>query len=171
MTPPEVIIEFVGEITGWSFEGSQVALTCAPISQGLGRLIPMLRYQSQCNWALFSPGCTLDPDDFKVTATLDTVDGVTLTDTTFAGKPDGWFTNGWVQRSNGERRFIVNHAGDTLTLMNRFPTDLVAGETVDAFAGCQRTEAECATKFNNLANHLGFARIPSRNPHGGGSIA
>jgi uncharacterized phage protein (TIGR02218 family) len=168
---PEQSVVFAGEVSGWSFEGSQVRLTCVPSSQALGRLIPVLRYQSQCNWALFGTGCGLSAAAFKVTAVLDAVAGVTLTDSQFATKPDGWFINGWVQRSTGERRFIVDHVGSVVTLMNPFPADLVAGESVDAFAGCDRTEAVCAAKFANLVNHMGWARIPSRNPHGGGAIA
>jgi len=166
----EVVIHWVGKVTSVTFTDQGATLNCAPISQSFMQTAPGLLYQSQCVWDLYGTGCGVTAASFKDAATLDTVDGVTLTDTVFDARPDGYYTNGWVERANGERRFVVDHVGDTITLMNAFPASLTAGETVDAYAGCDRTEATCAATFSNLVNHLGFPRIPSRNPHSGEAI-
>jgi uncharacterized phage protein (TIGR02218 family) len=166
----ERIIAWVGKVVSVVFEEADAVLTCAPISQVFKRLIPILTYQPQCPLALYGVACGVNKDDFKDECTLSDVDGVTLTSADFDAQPDGWFTNGWVERANGERRFVVNHVGAVITVVAPFSADLAAAEVVDAYAGCDRSEATCAAKFGNLDNHLGFARIPTKNPHGGGAI-
>jgi uncharacterized phage protein (TIGR02218 family) len=168
-TDAEVIVEWVGEIVSASFEGAEARLTCAPVSGRLLRRVPCLLYQPQCNWPLYSASCGIDKDSWKDAALLSDVTGSTITSTTFDARADGWYVNGWVERTNGERRFVVNHVGAVLTLMSPF-IGLEAGETVTAYAGCQRTEAECISKFDNLAKFMGWSRIPTRNPYSGGSI-
>jgi uncharacterized phage protein (TIGR02218 family) len=165
----EIVTAFIGEVLSISFEGAVAKLTCAPVKQALRRVVPSDVYQSRCNHVLFSAACGLDRAAWKDTAALTTVTGVTLSSATFDARADGFYRNGWVERTNGERRFIVEHVGAALTLMNAFPADLIAGETVIAYAGCDRTEAAC-TAFANLVNHLGFPRIPTRNPFAGGIV-
>lgn len=166
---PEVVVRFVGRVLSWGLEGPAVVLTCAPISQMLRRKVPMLVFQSHCNWPLYSPGCTVARASFKVSGTVTEATGPLLRAAVFATKPDGWFRNGWVEVTSGgqlgQRRFVVQHVGDAVTLMNPF-TGSVVGATVDGFAGCDRTEATCAAKFSNLVNHMGWPRIPTRNPFG-----
>ena len=160
----ESVVSFIGTIVSVAFSASEAKFTVAPITQAFKRRIPSIVYQSQCNWALYGAGCGLDKDDFKVVAIVDAVSGNTVTATEFGAQANGWWTNGWLQKSNGERRFIVDHSGEVVTLMSPFST-LAVSESVDAYPGCDRTEAICASKFNNLINHMGWARIPTRNPY------
>lgn len=161
-------IEFRGRMTNINFDGPQATLTCTPLGADLVHQVPGLTYQTQCNHALYGPGCDLDPLAFRTIATVSLVEGFLVHAAAFAAKPDGWFDHGWVELTAGERagdrRFISSHAGEVLTLTAPF-LGLVAGDTVHAFAGCDRTEATCAAKFDNLERHLGFSRIPILNPH------
>ncbi|OGS01547.1 MAG: hypothetical protein A2V88_02670 [Elusimicrobia bacterium RBG_16_66_12] len=99
-------------------------------------------------------------------AVVATVSGVEVRSATFAAQPSGWYLNGWMEDVVGEKRFIVGHLGDTITLMNPYPA-LAPGDTVVVVAGCDRTEATCVAKFNNFGNYLGFPRLPTRNPFTG----
>lgn len=161
--------ELVGtwEIGQATFDGAVVRFTCVPADAVFRRRIPRNTYQGQCNWALYSPQCGINKDLFKTTGTVTVVAGLTIQASAFAAQPDGWFNNGWVQRATGERRWIVKHLGAVLTLLSPF-VGLAVNEVVDAYAGCERTEVACDTKFGNLVNHLGFPRIPTRNPFGSG---
>jgi len=159
-------VSFVGKITDVRFKGSEAILTCSPISQSTDRRFPALTYQTQCNWALYSTPCGIDKSAYRDEILITEIDGNDLVSNDFSLRPDGWFTAGWMERSNGDVRFVVAHTGDRVTLMNPF-TDLASLETVGAYAGCDRTETACDTKFSNLVRHLGFSRIPSRNPHEG----
>ena len=161
---------FVGTVASVVFEGSEAVLTCSPISGTFRRRVPGQTFQSQCNHPLYGPGCGLDRNSFRDVCTVGSVSGSTVTSTDFGARANGYFTNGWLEDpATGEVRWIVDHVGSTVTLMNPFPA-LAGGQTVNAFAGCDRTEATCAAKFNNLVNHLGFPRVPGRNPHDGSIV-
>ena len=163
----EFVVGFVGKVLSAKYdsEESQWMLTCAPVSEAFRRTIPIVLYQPQCNLALYSDACGVDKLAFKVTATVTAIDGFTITSATFAGFADGYFNNGWAQRQSdpNDIRWVVDHAGNVLTLMNPF-SDLSVSDSVEVFPGCQRTEADCHNKFANLPNHLGFSRIPTKNP-------
>lgn len=160
---PEVIPFWKGEVSAIVFSAAEVKLTCFPPFEALRRKIPSNTYQSQCNWALYSAECGVVQGNFLVTAQITVIADDTIQASAFASQPDGWFNNGWVEDQDGQRRWVVDHIGATITLMSPFG-DLAVGDTVSAFAGCDRTEAICDSKFANLDNHLGFARVPKRNP-------
>lgn len=156
-------VRFVGSVASALFQGAEAVLTCLPESQDYRRRLPRNTYQPQCNWQLGSSQCGVDLALFSVVGIVTVISADTIVSTAFATKPDGYFNNGFVQRVTGERRWIVGHVGATLTLLSPF-IGLAVNEPVTAFSGCDRTEADCATKFSNLANHFGFARVPSKNP-------
>lgn len=157
-------VRFAGEVAEASDEDHSTILRCTPASYRLKRRIPYLRYSSTCPLALYGSACGIDKELFKDTVLLAAVTGAVLQSAEFAARPDGWFTNGYVQTSQGETRFIVDHVGDLVTL--EYPLPVVAGATVECFAGCDRTEATCSSKFSNLVNHRGFAHIPTRDLFG-----
>lgn len=165
----ETVIAFVGKILSARYEsaGSRWVLTCGPITQALRKTIPAVLYQPQCNRALYSPACGANKEAMKRTITVDAVDGDTVTsdDLDSTETPSGWFNNGWAQKLHdpNDKRWIINHVGNDLTLMNPF-TDLNVNDVLEVFPGCQRTEEVCHFKFGVLHNHLGFPRIPDKNP-------
>ena len=83
----------------------------------------------------------------------------------FAAKPDGWFAAGYVELGV-ERRMILDHTGDTLTLRTAMAS-LHVGVSLAAYAGCMRDSGTCNAKFNNGARFFGFEWIPTRNPFDG----
>lgn len=165
----DVRVRFLGTVASVRFDGPSAMLVCQPLRSVFRRSVPGLRYQSQCNWSLYGTGCGVSPASFRDTVTIGTVSGVSVTSGDFAARASGWFRNGWLELPTGERRFIVAHVGDTVTLMNPLPA-LVPGAVVAAYAGCDRTEAACSSKFANLQAFFGFPRIPTRNPHSGSVV-
>jgi len=165
----ETVIAFVGTVLSARYLSgeSRWALTCGPISEAFRRTIPLALYQKQCNKALYSPECGANQETFKRTATVTGVDGFDVTSDDFISteNPDGWFNNGWAQKLQdpNDRRWIINHVGDRITLMNPF-TSLDVNDVLEVFPGCQRTEEVCRVKFDRLPEHLGFPRIPEKNP-------
>lgn len=164
----EALVIFIGRVTGVKFVESEAVLQLAPITSVFTRKIPVLAYQSQCAWPLYSTQCGVDPDDFDTSVEVEGVSGADVVSADFDALADGWFTSGFILRSDGSKRFVVNHVGDTVTLNAPFSPVLTVGETVTAYAGCDRTEAACADKFSNLGRYMGFTRIPTRNPHAAG---
>ena len=137
---------------------------------GLNRL-----YQRSCSYVLYSDGCALNKEDFKISGHLTSV----ANDKTYANVdqassyPNGYFTGGMLE-FNGERRLIIKHAGPRLTFIRPF-NNLVSDSTNtnhDCFIypGCDRTKETCKNKFNNINNFGGFPFIPLVNPHGSKAI-
>jgi len=160
----DVIVLFVGKVVQSVFSGPDAELQVAPISQILKRRIPRTAYQKLCNRVLYGPGCGVVKASFTDTGTVLTVSGLSVQAAVFATRADGWFEAGYLQRADGSRQYVTSHVGNTVTLLNPF-FGLAVGEAISAIAGCQRREVEdCTLKFNNLVNHLGFKRIPVKNP-------
>lgn len=155
---------FLGKIIGAKFDGPEATLICAPFSAELKRQIPRIACQATCNWATYSPGCGLNRNDFKDVGTISSISGYDVRAAIFATRADGWFNAGYLELADGTSRYITSHVGDRVTLQSPI-VGLIVGAAISAFAGDDRTEATCASKFNNLANHLGFKRMPTRNPY------
>ena len=47
-----------------------------------------------------------------------------------------------------------------VTLWKAMPGDVVAGDTFDIFAGCDKQFATCKSKYSNHLNFRGFPHIP-----------
>lgn len=154
---------FFGEVVSIVVHGSEAVFTCAPFDQAFARQVPLLTCQPRCQWALYGTGCGVNALSFRDTCLVDSVTGVTVFSAAFAARPDQWFRNGWMEDAAGDIRMVVDHVSNKITIMSPYPA-LAGGATVKVFAGCDRTEAICASKFNNLVNHLGFPRVPRRNP-------
>lgn len=169
-TDPEVRRIFSGTVGSSAFKGPSVLLTCLPETEALRRSFPRNTCQAQCNWALYSAQCGVTRSAFQLAGAVSLIAGDTIQVTVFSSKPDGWFNNGYVERADGSRRWIVSHVGSTLTLMSPF-LGLTVGETLTAFAGCDRTPAACDTKFSNIARFLGFPYVPKRNPLGPSGVS
>lgn len=166
---PEEIIIFSGKVVSCNFEGPEAILVCAPVSHAFRRHVPSTLYQPLCNWALFGMGCGLDKNSFKLSGFVTAVGATSVRATVFASQADGWLNNGWAELASGERRFIVSHVGDAIVLGSAF-SSLPLGTAIDAYAGCDLSETVCRVKFNNLVNHLGFPRVPTRNPFDGSIV-
>lgn len=160
---PETIVIFTGKVASSVFSASRCTLTCLPLREALRRRIPLNTFQSQCNWPLYSGPCGVAKASFATVGTVSAISEDTVDASAFSPPGSGWFNNGYVERFNGERRWIINHVGSTLTLLSPF-VGLVVGESLTAYAGCDRTEAVCQSKFSNIVNHLGFSRLPTKNP-------
>jgi hypothetical protein len=157
---------FTGTVRQVAFKDSEVTLTCVPVTRHFERNFPRLSFGRTCNWAVYSTSCGVDPDAFKVTAPVDNVIGLDLVIDALISVPSGTYDGGWVQRANGERRYIVRQVTRVITLMSPF-SDLQPPEIVTLHPGCAGSEEVCSGTFDNLPRHLGFSTIPTRNPHRG----
>jgi len=157
---------YLGRLMTVARSGSTAVLSCEPIYTSLKTAGLRRRYQRLCPYALYDEECGVDPANFQVSDSINAIASNTVTATAFSGKPDGWFVGGYVEAGSGpERRSIVAHSGDTLTLTAPL-LEPQAGDPIDAYAGCDHTKSTCKDKFNNIANHGGLPWIPRKNPFG-----
>lgn len=174
----DMVCVFQGKVTTATYRENECKLLCAANADVLNRIIPIAVYQPQCNHTVFSKstrqdmaggtraqsiGCNLRREDFRVDGTAQASAGLVLTVPEAAAKPAGWFTYGYLERENGEVRWITAHNGSQLTLS--YPLrDLAADEAISLYPGCDGLENTCRSKFNNVINFGGFTRMPAKNP-------
>ena len=165
---PTVVTIFVGFVESVRFtnNGLNATFNARSAVLALNRPMPRMAYHGQCNYVLYSAGCgvdkTLSTNRLQNTAVTSAARNV-LTVPAAATFPDGWFTSGYCELTDGsDRRDILSHTGDQLGLMFPF------GETplaITAYAGCAHTAPICHSKHNNLLKYGGFPVVPTVNPY------
>jgi uncharacterized phage protein (TIGR02218 family) len=162
-SPIETQLVFLGQILAVSVKGPQAQATCKGIEYLLQN--PALKdwYQPECNHTVFSAGCGLDANTYKIspTITLDATETI-LTAAAFGAEADGYWTMGKVTFGD-DVRYITAHSGNSITLMNKF-ADLETSDTVEVTPGCDGSVDTCKDKYDNLINFLGFPFVPIDNP-------
>lgn len=162
-SPLEANILFLGQIKEVSFSGVEAEITCVGFELFLKMEIPQWRFQVTCNHKLFNTNCALTKASYKTTTAV-TLDATKtqLTSSAFGAKADGYFTGGEITFGD-EHRGVIAHVGSLVTVA--YPMkNLVTGNTVDAYPGCDGRPETCRDKFNNVVNSLWFKYIPIDNP-------
>lgn len=171
---PEVVSWWTGEIrdTEPREAESMIDLICEHTFAKTQRLGLRMRYHPPCNLLTYSERCGLDREDFRTDAVIDFISGALLRApeiaTAGADKPDfqdTWFVGGYAERSNGEKRTIVeqDNSLSQVTLIAPFTLSLEESETVAMFAGDQLDHDTCRRKFLNIERNFSFFTIPHEN--------
>lgn len=125
--------------------------------------------QKMCLYVLFGPGCNASREAHRTNMALQAATGITISAPEFA-EADGRYAGGFIEWSPEvsmvDRRFIIDHVGDTVTL-DSFALDLAAGSVVAAFPGCDHTTTICEEEFDNILNYGGIPAFADLNPFNG----
>lgn len=163
VVPEEVSVIFIGQVKSVTFQGNDANVLSVGFEHYLKKRIPKYRFQVGCNNDLYDSFCGIAKASWLTTTNV-TVDseGTTLTSSDFGLQDDGYYTRGYVQWGD-YKRMIVDHSGDDITIRFSMP-GLTSGESIDAYAGCDRQLKTCVEKFDNLLNFFGHPFIPIDNP-------
>ncbi len=166
----QLLTYWKGRVMGASASGAIVTVACESIYTSMRRPGLRARFERSCRHVLYGGQCQVVREDYKHEGrVLGVEDGLRITVSGAALKPDGWYQLGILAAADGVMRFITKHQSDTVTL-NRPMEGLVGNTTVVIYPGCDHHRQTCANKFNNLDNFGGFPYIPARNPFDGSSI-
>jgi hypothetical protein len=125
-------------------------------------------FQNPCNWFNGEHPCPVNRANWKTVVTVVSIDTENLT-VTVSGASDkiaDWFTAGFFEAPNGDKRTIlddvVSGANHVLTLQQNFPsTSLRASDSADAYAGDDRAYTTCRDKFGSeTGNGAAFGGNP-----------
>lgn len=165
----EIFTLWKGVVVTLSFAGDKATVVCNTIITSFKRNGLRRLYQRGCPHRLYdSATCRANPQTFVINATISAISELTITSPTFSTFADDHFTGGYVEFNTGtfiERALVTDHTASILTLRQQIPS-LVAGSSVQAFPGCDRTLNTCINKFSNVENFGGFPWIPEKNPFG-----
>ena len=160
---------WLGQVSNISFSTKESTILCKPTLGAVNRLALRRQYGRQCPYDVYGTGtCTVLKSGFQVSGTVATISGVTVTGAAFGTKPDGWFNGGFITIGDASR-MIKTHVTTTIT-MSHAMYEAAAGNSFDAYAGCDKTRATCIAKFLNGINYGGQSWMPEKNPSGGDPI-
>lgn len=149
--------------------GQRIVVECATGAAAGRRAGLRRRYSKGCTYALYGTQCGVNKADFAVPGTVAAISGNIVTVTAAEGYADGWFLGGIAEDAAGYKRMIAGHTGGEVTLLWPF-RDLAVSDDITLYPGCDRTDATCDVKFDNLLGAGSFRFLPDSNPVGGGSI-
>lgn len=186
---PVVLVN--GEFARVYVRGRIITGKLIPGGLALDRKIPIFRLQPTCNYAVYSPPCTLNKLDWKFTAKVSayTADETRKLDLTNLTRLSGsaptffteWFSNGWIGWRFGKDIVLMPiltstaPSGGALSVtLDRDPSPLpAANERIFLYPGCDQKRVTCKAynagtnplgKFNNDLNFGGHDSIPPTNP-------
>lgn len=167
-------VSWTGSVQGVRFPSPERAeIICLSTHASMQRLGLRLGWERNCTYAVYDFMCGVDREAFAVEATVQSMDGASISSGTFDAHDDGYFAGGFIEWSIGlgefERRNIERHVGSELTLLGG--TDgLSVGQGVTAYPGCPGTSEICHDRFNNLERFGGVPHLPGKSPFDGDPI-
>jgi uncharacterized phage protein (TIGR02218 family) len=147
-------------VSGISAEFRLIGNGVAQLSQATA-----LRYTAQCRHALYGPACRVDRDNHKISGNLTDVEdnGLVLVSVDWDDPTQEQWIGGAIDIGGELRTIIAQPASDKIRI-DRVIVGLLGTEAFDIFEGCDKTNATCRDKFNNLINFGGIPNLPRRNP-------
>lgn len=161
------VIYWSGEVRGFTVS-DRVAKIQVPsvFSLALQGELPSVYYQTPCNHVLYSGRCGALAADHDFAAQVQSVLGTAITLTTIPTATGELASGELVNDRNGERRMILSNSGNAIEIGYSF-VDLIPGDTVTLYRGCDHSFETCRLKFDNAINFGGYPYIPAENPFQG----
>ena len=157
---------FFGRVAELDFGRSSVTISMNDPRELLQIDMPRNLFSAECRYALFDSGCTLNKAAFAIAAVVNGVEDNQALNTTATTQADGYFALGEVVfvtgKNAGLRSLIRDYTkmGGLIELLTPMPFDVMNGDQITLYPGCDKTSDTCTNKFLNLANWGGTEFIP-----------
>lgn len=127
--------------------------------------VPRNVYQAACLNTLYDPACGVNRATYTATGTaISTTDSTRRVFSHSLGGAAGTYDLGVVTFTSGGNagvsRTVRSHTSGTLTLMAPLPVAVAVGDAFSISAGCDKRQATCSGRFNNLGRFRGTPYIP-----------
>ena len=153
---------FIGQVEELTRSAAKITVNAA--TAFLNMQLPAILLQPGCTNTLFDPRCGLFKARFANNLTVQAGSTVNKLITT-SSQPDTYFDNGQLiftsGANNGLVKAIRQFIGGVIFFNSPLPFAPNAGDAFTAYPGCDKTQATCTTKFNNLANFEGYPYVPA----------
>mgnify|MGYP001581562454 CR=1 FL=1 len=162
-TSPGTLIRFIGRISESRFGRTEAKLKIKSDLELLNAQMPHNFYQPGCVHSLYDSGCGLTKSGY---AAASTVLAGSTTSMLLCGltQLSAYFDQGTITCNSGANsgvtRTIKSYTPGVLNLSYPLPVAPSAADAFTAYPGCDKTQATCTGKFNNLANFRGFPYVP-----------
>lgn len=149
-----------GSISQVTFRDSEAELTVT-VENILNRYIPRGTLSYYCQNCIYDERCTLNRDDWALTCYVDGgFEGLWIYSSNLLEKPDGYFTDGYMQMGNCFRSIKLHQGRGILLKYPLMPSEKTG--SFKAYPGCNALFKNCAEKFGNTDN---FSGVPYIQPY------
>lgn len=166
-TITDTMIMFFGRVSDVSVGRTEARFTIKSMLELLNTQMPRNLYQTGCNHTVYDSGCALVKATYTFAGAASgtpTTTSVPTTSAAITAKAAGYFDQGVLTFTsgalNGVKRTVKAWDGTNFTFALPLPSAPAAADTFSVFAGCDKTQATCNSKFSNLARFRGFPYIP-----------
>lgn len=163
-TSPGTIILFLGNISDAQAGRTTAQLQVKSDLERLNIQMPRNVYEPSCIYTLFDTGCGLNKTAFAVAGTA-TPGGTTTTINCTLAQAAGYFDLGHLTFTSGANagltRAIRSYTPGVVKISLPLPVAPTSGDAFTAYPGCDRKQATCSGKFNNLPRFRGYPYIPA----------
>lgn len=157
---------FSGRVSDTTVSRYEADLTINSDSELLNVMIPRNVYAPGCGNTWADATCGLAKATYSVAATATSAtDAARTTFSTALGQASGYFALGWavgVAGANaGVGRTVKTFASGAITTIQPWPVAVAPGDTFTVYPGCDKTQATCVSKFNNVIHFRGQPYVPA----------
>ena len=168
-TSSEFAVYWKGRVIGAKASGNDVVVDCESVFTSIKRPGLRARFEYNCRHSLYLTGCNVNRELYKIACPIISISGVTISIQGGTNLGSGYLAGGMLITSSGIARFITSHSGDFITIARPI-VELLGGDIVSVYPGCDHLMSTCNSKFSNIDNFGGFPWVPTKNPFGGSSI-
>jgi uncharacterized phage protein (TIGR02218 family) len=175
LNPPiaGTLVWFTGRVATTQGDRTQQQLSIKSDTEQLDVMVPAEVYQPGCSNTLYDAACGVSRDAKTVTSVANTASDATRTRFGHGlGQAAGYFDLGVVRFLTGPNtgigRTVKRHvtggggsAGNEITVLQPFPFPIAPGDSFAIYPGCDKKQATCTKKFNNVIRFRGKPYVPA----------
>lgn len=154
---------FTGHAADITLGGTEIQIRVNSDLAALAVQMPRNLYQAGCMWSVYRNGCDLNRSLWGVAKAVQTGSTKSIIKCSLS-QSVGWFNRGAIRFISGDMvnvtRTVKSYVPGQIRLYQPLPSMPVAGSLFIAYPGCDRTQAMCKNKFNNLPKFRGCPFIP-----------
>lgn len=162
-TTPGTFIKFIGRISESQFGRTEAKIKIKSDLELLNIQMPHNLYQTGCIHTLYDSGCGLLKSSYAAASTVLTGSTASML---LCGLTQAlaYFDQGTITGTGGANsgvtRTVKSYTPGVLNLSYPLPVAPGVGDAFTAYPGCDKTQATCTSKFNNIVNFRGFPYVP-----------
>lgn len=157
-------INFSGRIADISMSRTEIDIVVKSDIELLNIQMPRNLYQAGCQHTLYDSDCKASRTAFRTAGTVSGGSTATLVKCNVTSKQTGYFNMGYIEFTSGVmsglKRTVKAYVSGQIQLMSPLPSIPASGVTFYVYAGCDKQQSTCSSKFNNLVHFRGFPYIP-----------
>jgi uncharacterized phage protein (TIGR02218 family) len=162
-TSAGVVNIFTGAISDVAPSRTEVVLTVSSDMELLTTPMPRNVFSPACSHLLFDTGCTMVKASFGASSSVAIWSTQSIINCALS-QAMAYFDTGTITFTSGPNagvsRTIKSYTPGIINLSLPLPNVPGVGDTFTAYAGCDKSQATCTSKFNNVINFRGFPFIP-----------